>query len=152
MQKFESLATMIRIVPKSSLLNYVVQFSIHMQWVLDCLLRLSFFQHSNAILLPEYFDDFNVACYKEIVGSCDEPGECAICLCRIDGDDEVRELRCDHFFHRGCLDRWLGYGHFSCPVCRNILKAPLVAEHHREVVFIDFCDPGYGDRDRWWLR
>ncbi|KAH6807189.1 hypothetical protein C2S51_028297 [Perilla frutescens var. frutescens] len=104
------------------------------------------------MVLPEYFEDFNVACYEEIA----DAGECAVCLCKIDGDDEVRELRCDHFSHRVCLDRWLGmgYGLFTCPVCRNELRMPpSAAELHREVVLIDFHGAAsYGDRDQWWLR
>lgn len=137
------------IITKSVLLNYVVQCAMHLKWAWDHLLHQSFFHHSNAIPLPEYCDDFNVACFKEVVDGGGESAECAICLCRIAGDDEVRELRCDHFFHRGCLDRWLGYGCFTCPVCRNTLKAPpLVAELHCEAVLVD----GYGGRPRWWLR
>ncbi|KAH6797892.1 hypothetical protein C2S52_022446 [Perilla frutescens var. hirtella] len=104
------------------------------------------------MVLPEYFDDFNVACYKEIANA-GESVECAICLCNIDRDDEVRELRCDHFFHRVCLDMWLGYGLFTCPVCRNRLRTlPSAAELHREVVLVDFCcATSYGDRDQWYV-
>lgn len=136
---------MVRIITKSVLLNYVVQFTMHLRWACDHLLRQSFFRHSNAVPVPEYVDDFNVACFKEVDNG-GESAECAVCLCRIEGDDEVRELRCDHFFHRVCLDRWLGYGYFTCPVCRNVLKAP-------PIVFVDFpATGGRGGRDQWWLR
>ncbi|KAG5603716.1 hypothetical protein H5410_025208 [Solanum commersonii] len=47
--------------------------------------------------------------------------ECAICLCKIEDGEEVRELNCDHLFHRACLDRWMNCGRMTCPLCRNHL-------------------------------
>ncbi|XP_078437890.1 RING-H2 finger protein ATL18-like [Wolffia australiana] len=54
------------------------------------------------------------------------PSQCVICLCDVEEGDEIRELRCDHVFHRGCLDRWVGFGRVTCPLCREPLigKAP----------------------------
>ncbi|KAI3467170.1 hypothetical protein Pfo_023833 [Paulownia fortunei] len=143
---------MIQIVPQSVLLNYIVLIAVHLKWAWDYLLCQSFFQHPYGIMLPDYVDDFNVTCYKNVADS-SESAECAVCLCKIDEDDEVRELRCDHLFHRACLDRWLGYGHMTCPVCRNKLKLPpIAAELHQELILINFCATNYGGRERWWLR
>lgn len=55
---------------------------------------------------------------------------CAICLGRLTGSDQVRELRnCCHVYHRDCIDRWVDHhddesdvNHRSCPLCR----APLL--------------------------
>ncbi|PIN25925.1 hypothetical protein CDL12_01339 [Handroanthus impetiginosus] len=143
---------MFQIILQSVVLNYIVFVVMHLKWAWDYLLCQAFFQHSQGTILPDYVDDFNVTCYKNIADS-EETAECAVCLCKIDEDDEVRELRCDHFFHRVCLDRWLGYGHMTCPVCRNRLQLPPFApEHHREVILIEFCATSYGDRERWWIR
>ncbi|GFQ01730.1 probable E3 ubiquitin-protein ligase xerico [Phtheirospermum japonicum] len=133
----------------------MILLATHLKWAWDYLLCQSFSQRDSdyASFLSEHVDDFNVACYKDIADDCRDSAECAVCLCKIDDDDEVRELRCDHFFHRVCLDRWLGYGHMTCPVCRNRLKLPpLAPEIHRELVVFDFYADGYGGRERWWLR
>ncbi|KAG8366457.1 hypothetical protein BUALT_Bualt17G0082000 [Buddleja alternifolia] len=138
---------MIRII-----LNYMISIVTNLKWACNYLLHQSFFQCPYEIILPEYADDFNVACYKDIA-NLEESAECAVCLCKIDGDDEVRELRCDHLFHRVCLDRWLGYGHMTCPVCRNNLKLPPVAaELHQELIVINCWATRCNDRDTWWLR
>ncbi|XP_043714932.1 E3 ubiquitin-protein ligase RNF165-like [Telopea speciosissima] len=50
--------------------------------------------------------------------------DCAICICKIESGDLIRELICDHIFHKGCLDRWIGDGYRprSCPLCRGTLE------------------------------
>jgi RING-H2 zinc finger protein RHA1 len=54
-----------------------------------------------------------------------DEGDCAVCLCGIGGGDEVRRLtNCRHFFHRGCLDRWMEHDQRTCPLCR----APLIPD------------------------
>ncbi|XP_010531543.1 PREDICTED: probable E3 ubiquitin-protein ligase XERICO [Tarenaya hassleriana] len=48
--------------------------------------------------------------------------ECCVCLCGYKEEEEISELdSCRHFFHRACLDRWLGSRHTTCPLCRSIL-------------------------------
>nr|XP_009775194.1 PREDICTED: RING-H2 zinc finger protein RHA1a-like [Nicotiana sylvestris] len=83
--------------------------------------------------------------------------ECAICLCKIEEGEEVRELRCDHVFHRVCLDRWMNCGrNMTCPLCRNHLmpNAVLFSElnHHQEVIRLDFLSGRSRDLCQWWLR
>ncbi|KAL1188250.1 putative E3 ubiquitin-protein ligase XERICO [Cardamine amara subsp. amara] len=46
--------------------------------------------------------------------------ECCVCLCGFKEEEEVSELvSCKHFFHRGCLDKWFGNDHTTCPLCRT---------------------------------
>lgn len=42
---------------------------------------------------------------------------CTICLESYGEGDEVVELGCGHFFHRGCVDCWM---EVTCPVCRRV--------------------------------
>ncbi|CAA3020290.1 probable E3 ubiquitin- ligase XERICO [Olea europaea subsp. europaea] len=58
-------------------------------------------------------------------GNCDyhmRPSiECCVCLCKFQADEEVCELSCKHFFHRGCLEKWLDNQHSTCPLCRSVM-------------------------------
>ncbi|KAF8407894.1 hypothetical protein HHK36_007032 [Tetracentron sinense] len=84
--------------------------------------------------------------------------ECAVCLCRIEEEEEIRELRCDHIFHRVCLDRWLGYRHTTCPLCRGSsaprrMAANLGEEDEPVLLFSHFCSSDIArERSKWWLR
>ncbi|XWS64117.1 hypothetical protein CRYUN_Cryun06bG0159300 [Craigia yunnanensis] len=77
---------------------------------------------------------------------------CAVCLSKIEDDDEMRELRCNHLFHKVCLDRWLGYSHSkTCPICRTFLTPPkLIAGV--EVLSFNYCTFTSNHRENWWLR
>ncbi|KAB1199156.1 putative E3 ubiquitin-protein ligase RHA2B [Morella rubra] len=79
--------------------------------------------------------------------------ECSVCLCKIEDGDEIRRLRCDHLFHRVCLDRWLGYKNPTCPLCRESL-APLraITELGMEVLSFKFSSSRSAERETWWLR
>ncbi|WCJ42909.1 RING/U-box superfamily protein [Euphorbia peplus] len=66
---------------------------------------------------------------------------CAVCLGKLDGDDEVRELRnCCHVFHRDCIDRWVDHdddhdhdeNHKTCPLCR----APLLTSSQSNMSWV----------------
>ncbi|GLU03151.1 hypothetical protein SLE2022_203670 [Rubroshorea leprosula] len=46
--------------------------------------------------------------------------ECCVCLCRFGAEEEVSELSCKHFFHKGCLDKWFDNKNSTCPLCRSI--------------------------------
>ena len=57
--------------------------------------------------------------------SCSSSAGCAtmegcVCLCRFEADEEVSELSCKHFFHKGCLEKWFDNKHATCPLCRSI--------------------------------
>ncbi|KAI9170037.1 hypothetical protein LWI28_021452 [Acer negundo] len=47
--------------------------------------------------------------------------ECCVCLSGFQVDEEVSELSCKHFFHKGCLDKWFDNNHTTCPLCRSVL-------------------------------
>ncbi|KAF8399206.1 hypothetical protein HHK36_015071 [Tetracentron sinense] len=87
--------------------------------------------------------------------------ECPVCLCKIEEGEEIRELRCDHFFHRVCLDRWLGYPNATCPICRGSEAPPriMVAKLGEEDEFVEelifmfssFSGSNARRRSKWWL-
>lgn len=45
---------------------------------------------------------------------------CLVCLDEFIVKQPVRVLKCQHVFHRECVDRWLCESHNSCPVCRGV--------------------------------
>lgn len=92
--------------------------------------------------------------FKSELGS-EETWECSVCLCAVEEGDEIRELRCHHLFHRVCLDRWVGYGRVTCPLCRSSMAPAgrMLAEHGEELVFLKFqCLSTSQNRTSWWLR
>ncbi|XP_051149136.1 E3 ubiquitin-protein ligase RHA2A-like [Andrographis paniculata] len=54
--------------------------------------------------------------FDEIGGGLD--AECVVCLNRLGEENRLRRLACRHVFHKDCLDRWLDYLNFTCPLCR----------------------------------
>ncbi|KRZ77950.1 E3 ubiquitin-protein ligase RNF12, partial [Trichinella papuae] len=46
---------------------------------------------------------------------------CTICLSQIEHDEFIRILRCGHFYHVSCIDRWLVIND-SCAVCRQTVS------------------------------
>lgn len=46
--------------------------------------------------------------------------ECIVYLTKfeLDPDAEVDRIRCDHVFHRMCLEKWLKFQKLTCPLCR----------------------------------
>jgi hypothetical protein len=45
---------------------------------------------------------------------------CLVCLCDFEAKDVARKLvKCNHLFHRECIDQWLTTGRNSCPLCRE---------------------------------
>ncbi|CAI9756122.1 unnamed protein product [Fraxinus pennsylvanica] len=136
---------------QSGVLNYIVLIVSLLKWAWDYLLYQSFFQ-PHGILLTEYVDDLSITRYQSNNEN-ESTVECAVCLCRIDEGDEIRELSCNHLFHRVCLDRWLGCGHMTCPLCRNNVKQPrLAVDSHHEVILINFDAARSRDHCTWWLR
>ncbi|KAG9133528.1 hypothetical protein Leryth_019439 [Lithospermum erythrorhizon] len=93
-------------------------------------------------------------------GSIDDDSiECAVCLCKIKDGDEIREIACDHIFHRVCLDKWLiDRARITCPLCRKYVKLQHsgVMDDQLKEKFIVF-NFGRGRRSndddcKWWLR
>lgn len=82
--------------------------------------------------------------------------ECAVCLCTISESGETKELRCNHVFHKVCLDRWFGYGQVTCPLCRSSTKSCIFQSRigQEEVLCFSFLD-SFSSRNQkalWWLR
>ncbi|KAL3501605.1 hypothetical protein ACH5RR_036054 [Cinchona calisaya] len=82
--------------------------------------------------------------------------ECAVCLCTIAEREETKELRCNHIFHKVCLDRWFGYGQVTCPLCRCsskscIYQAKIGEEEVLSFSFLDSFSSG-NQKSSWWLR
>lgn len=49
---------------------------------------------------------------------------CAICLNKIEDKEYIRKLKCNHLFHKKCVDNWLkkNIENPSCPYCRGIVN------------------------------
>ncbi|KAL1336677.1 hypothetical protein HN51_031056 [Arachis hypogaea] len=44
--------------------------------------------------------------------------QCTVCLSEFKEEEKVRSLKCQHVFHRDCLDTWLQEYRATCPLCR----------------------------------
>ncbi|XP_074569183.1 uncharacterized protein LOC141825696 [Curcuma longa] len=68
---------------------------------------------------------WDACCGKSYLGvtryEAPSPVVCVFCLSDIEAGEEVRELRCEHLFHRRCLDPWLVLRRPTCPLCRDAL-------------------------------
>lgn len=53
--------------------------------------------------------------------SSDKNTSCSICLMDVEKDDEIFKIKCDHFFHKDCLEKWLSDYNYLCPICRTEL-------------------------------
>ncbi|KAG4214028.1 hypothetical protein ERO13_A01G095900v2 [Gossypium hirsutum] len=136
------------------LVSLLSMFSV-VKWAWHLLLRYCLFPYQ--IPAPIGGEDFKLGCRnyscKQGAGDDEEEVECAICLCKIDEDDEIPELRCDHVFHKVCLDRWVGYRRSTCPLCRTSLTAPRQLVSGMEVLLFKYCClDDSRQRETWWLR
>ncbi|KAJ6918874.1 hypothetical protein NC651_012973 [Populus alba x Populus x berolinensis] len=61
-----------------------------------------------------------------------QPRECAVCLSGFMKGERVRKLRCNHTFHKECLDKWLQQYLATCPLCRTrVLPDEIVVNYHQ---------------------
>jgi hypothetical protein len=44
---------------------------------------------------------------------------CYICLADFNKEDTIRQIKCEHIFHKVCIDPWLLKENKTCPVCRK---------------------------------
>jgi hypothetical protein len=51
----------------------------------------------------------------------EECQKCTICLDSITSDQETLQMPCNHYFHKGCLEKWLSTDN-TCPICRQVLE------------------------------
>ncbi|KAI4339430.1 hypothetical protein MLD38_024377 [Melastoma candidum] len=87
----------------------------------------------------------------------EEEEDCAVCLCRLEVGDQIKELGCYHVFHMVCFDRWAGHcRHPTCPLCRRMTRGTEVYSDQDGVEVLSFRlwdFSGNGDREsNWWLR
>ncbi|KAK1423179.1 hypothetical protein QVD17_18474 [Tagetes erecta] len=142
--------------------SYITCVSNNLKQAWDLLIYLCFFYHcTQSQPLAAYNHEIGASRFHQNTSRMNEPVDCAICLSTIEEDDEIRVLRCDHLFHKGCLDRCVEYRHTTCPLCRDVLAGPrMVCELGRELLCFSFCslddddddDGGGGGGDRWWIR
>lgn len=57
-------------------------------------------------------------CDKGIIRDVEEGDECAICLESFHEGDNVKLMRCHHYFHSECIDPWLTKHSNLCPICK----------------------------------
>lgn len=58
---------------------------------------------------------------REIIQlKCTNDCECSICLNDMK-NKKVKYLRCGHFFHIACINKWLNSKH-CCPICRTTIE------------------------------
>lgn len=107
--------------------NHIVSFLAIAKWALDFLINHLFFHHRK-FHLQETCEEHGIKWFNgRKPASYDEEVECAVCLNKIEDDDETRELRCNHHFHKTCLDSWLAHRHTTCPLCRdNLMLSPKI--------------------------
>ncbi|KAK2635923.1 hypothetical protein Ddye_030715 [Dipteronia dyeriana] len=147
---------------KSIMWSYIVEITTHVKWGCEFLIENSFFYHRTTDInnnVPELSQKLKIRRQRKVCSTSeeeDEAVECAVCLNRIEEEEEIRELRCDHLFHRACLDRWVGYEHVTCPLCRVPLFSPIMEFFETQitqlVVFQNFTSFTSTERDTWWLR
>jgi hypothetical protein len=64
---------------------------------------------------------------------------CTVCLDEYEEGDEIRELECEHAFHKKCIDEWLTTKRACCPCCKHSLvpapaaQVPIAAAGTAEV-------------------
>ncbi|XP_028803445.1 RING-H2 finger protein ATL14-like [Neltuma alba] len=145
------------------LFNYLNLAYSHFKWVLEFLLYQPFYSlrlHHHQPLQDQFhiFTEEEVERWRPCEGGEGE-GEvdCAVCLSKIGEGDEVRVLRCEHAFHRNCLNQWVAFRNFTCPLCRDFLGSGIRNVVHDDgggthVIFFKFSSfSGNSERDNWWL-
>ncbi|KAJ0096197.1 hypothetical protein Patl1_16567 [Pistacia atlantica] len=135
------------------MLSYIISLITHLRWACEFLFQHSFFSHRTPEV-PEIYEEQSMVVRYHRLNSNEGEEECAVCLCKIEGGEEIRELRCDHRFHKVCLDRWVGYKHVTCPLCRDSLASvpPIIEFGMQILTFKKFSSVTSSERESWWLR
>ena len=67
----------------------------------------------------QYIRDLNEFQYKHISKySALNEDSCAICILKFKGFDIIKELSCNHIFHKDCIFKWLKKSN-ECPLCKH---------------------------------
>ena len=60
-------------------------------------------------------------------------GECSICMDKCTTKTKNTTTKCNHIFHKKCLDEWINrcqYKQIPCPMCRTIIKDGIKNDEH----------------------
>ncbi|KAK7407625.1 hypothetical protein VNO78_09582 [Psophocarpus tetragonolobus] len=136
------------------LTKYFTSIYTQLKWVLDFLLFYPFHMLHNSQSLINIGTELSTFHYEFTCGS-EEHVDCAVCLSKIgEGDEVIRVMRCEHVFHRGCLERWVGFKNATCPLCRRIFLGPArpITSSGAEVLLFQFCCVKKDSPETWWLR
>jgi hypothetical protein len=49
---------------------------------------------------------------------------CSICLQELKVTRHTPHLKCNHFFHQSCIEKWKKNGGNTCPLCRKEFSPP----------------------------
>jgi hypothetical protein len=44
---------------------------------------------------------------------------CTLCLDDYNNESLIRQLKCNHFYHKDCIDPWVLNENYKCPICRD---------------------------------
>tara|TARA_A100001015_G_C14751000_1_gene617544 strand:+ start:55 stop:720 length:666 start_codon:yes stop_codon:yes gene_type:complete len=83
----------------------------------------------------------------QTISECLNEGEktCPVCLNDMDIGDQVRNLPCQHLFHKDCVDEWLRVN-ASCPTCRtSIIGNDDTSTHNSGNNIVNDNDDNIGD-------
>jgi hypothetical protein len=69
------------------------------------------------VINSEELSQLPIKTYEEVDN--EKHKTCAICLEDYDKESQLRILKCDHSFHKDCIDKWLTDCDYKCPVCRD---------------------------------
>ena len=71
----------------------------------------------SVVLDEDVLDTFELKKFSEIDNK--DCCSCTVCLLNFEDDDIVRKIKCNHIFHKKCIDEWLLNHSNKCPVCRS---------------------------------
>ncbi|GAB2226535.1 hypothetical protein Droror1_Dr00022345 [Drosera rotundifolia] len=139
--------------PTRTMSKYAISATTHLRTTWHLLLRYTIFPskdqnqgregHGSELMVERFGGEIK----------CKGEAECAVCLCAVEQGEEIRVLRCDHLFHKVCLDGWTGR-RATCPLCRGSIarQTAMVDEDGAEVLMFQFWSSDSGRDGNWWLR
>jgi len=78
-------------------------------------------QDVKVVLTQEQFNTLN----SVILNEDSIKGDCPICLCSRTMNDKLITLKCNHIYHRNCIQEWLTKNSTKCCVCRKDVREEL---------------------------
>ena len=114
------IALAINLFSSSYTLRKLIKYSTHLHTLLKWIFNLftNYLCYPLCKLQGSYHHQQRVCRY--VSQSQDEEVDCAVCLCKVKEKEEIRVLKCEHVFHKDCLNTWFSfkYNNTSCPLCR----------------------------------